>query len=63
MTQIIAAIVGAVVLVGAMVLVVLCGCCYALGKSEGELQGLSEAYDMLLQCMREAKKADDEADI
>ena len=57
MTQIIAAIVGAVALV------VLCECCYTLGKSEGELQGLSEAYDMFCQCMREAKKADEEADI
>lgn len=57
MTQIIAAIVGAVALV------VLCECCYALGKIEGKKKGMDQAFDMVRQCLREANKADDEADI
>lgn len=57
MTQIIAAIAGAVALV------VMCECCYALGKIEGKKKGMSEAYDMVRKCLKEAKKADEEADI
>lgn len=57
MTQIIALVVGAVALV------VLCECCYALGKIEGKKRGMDQAFDMVRQCLREAKKADEEADI
>lgn len=57
MTQIIAAVVGAVALV------VLCECCYMLGRIEGRKKGMSEAYDMVRKCLEDARKADKEADI
>ena len=50
MTQIIALVVGAVALV------VLCECCYALGKIEGRKEGVKEGIE-------DAIKADKEADI
>ena len=57
MTQIIAAVVGAVALV------VLCECCYALGKIEGRIRGVKEGIHMARKCLEEARKADKEADI
>lgn len=50
MTQIIAAIVGAVALI------LLCECCYTLGRIQGKNEGIEECTEMLEEHIREAEE-------